>query len=552
MARNAGLAALLAAGVLLATGGWLALRRAGESVPASAPAAKETPTQGDLLVVGIATKPATLLAPFAVTEDESEIASLLTPTLCNTDLRGETVHVPGLADRWEWSPDGKTITFHLKEAKWDDGEPVTATDVAATYALVRDERYASPRREYFERVESVRAIDPRTVTISFGAAYYRQNQLSDVATIGILPARVCAALAPDEARGTPSALRPVGHGKFRIVDVDPEHGWTLERNPAVVSDAVPWLHRVRLRPIEDRGARLNALRSEQIDVMDGVPAEEVDRVRAEGFQVFERTDRSVDYVVWNRRRPLFDDRDVRRALTLAIDRAGMNQAIFRSPVATIREPIGATSPLLADAYARDVVPLPHDPAEAERILEAKGWRRGAGGTREKERVPFRFRLVVNRETAHRTQTATMIQQDLRKVGIDVEIDAVGFSELGDRARRGDFDAAIYGVQAPLQLKQGDLWKSGAPYNFADYRNPEVDHLVDGMREQADRARICEDLKQIQRIVYADQPVTFLRWFGRFVAVGPRFRDFHADALSSLGYLERCWVPLGLQRFDRGE
>lgn len=493
------------------------------------------------LVVGLASSPATLLAPFARLEDEVAASLPITAYLLNVELRRELVHVPAIAERWEASPDGLSITLFLKEARWSDGEPVTAADVVFTYRVIADPRFASPSHDAVSRMrekDPVEALDARTVRFHFRAPYYLQNQLSD-ANVGLLARHAYATLKPEDARGTPGALQPVGHGPFKVARRDAQVGWILERDERVVSTRVPELKQVVLVPFASYDARLHALKAGEIDVLDGLRLDDAAAIRATGeFELIDRGRRFVDFVLWNGKRPLFADRDVRRALTLAIDRDGMNAVLLG---AYGERAVGTVPPLLADASARDVAPLPHDPKEAARLLDAAGWRLGADGIRAKDGRRFAFTLLVNHETARRMQTAVMAQQDLRKIGVDAKVEPMSMSALNELVTSGRYDASIYGLVASLQLKATDVWSSGGSFNFAGYSNAEVDRLTAAQRDETDYSRLCANLREMQRLVHDDQPVTFLCWFSRLTAVRSRFRDLGADALSLLGRLEGCSV-----------
>jgi peptide/nickel transport system substrate-binding protein len=531
---------------------------AGGTAPACAPdpgqdAAASRPVKGGQVVIAMQDAPTTLLEPFATTDSEIHISSLLFPTLTNLEFRGELVHVPALADRFERAADGKSVTFHLKDAAWDDGKPITAADVIFTSRLVGNAEFLSTKREYLERIASVDAIDDRTVRFQFKNAYYYPNQLSD-ANVGVLPEHIYKDLKPAEARGTERAFRPVGHGPFRVLSHEGQSLVVLERNPKVATDRVPWLKRVVFYHIPSADGMRNALLAGEVDAIDTSRLDHVEEILSKGgYRVTMRGQRWIDFVAWNIKNPLLADRDVRRALTMAIDRAGMNSVVFKSaPPGSYSEPVGSVPPALEGAIAKELHPLPFDRAEALKILGRAGWKRGTGGTLEKDGRKFLLKLSVNKETPRRAQTAAMIQQDLREIGVDVEIDAMSFDALRQRAGSREFDAMIFGFGASLQLKQGEVWGTGAPYNLSNYSNPEVDRIVGAVRDEVDPGKIRELLKTLQKIVYDDQPVTFLCWFTRYTVARDCYRDFGASILAPIGDLPGCYVPLKLQKQFVGE
>jgi len=530
------------------------LALAGLATPACSqqPASRPQPSdaaRGDSIIVALQAAPRTLLEPFSTLDDELHIGSLIASSLTNLELRDELIHTPGLAHRWEWSPDGKEITYHLRDAKWDDGAPIRASDVVFTYRLIGDERANSVRREYVSRIEKVEALDDKRVKFTFKTAYYRESQLSDSGEC-ILPEHIYGKLDPQQLYGTDLALAPVGHGPFRVVEHQGNEAFVLERNEAVTTAGVPYLARAIFLKVGDYDARYRKLLAGEIDAMDGIRPEDLEAIQKRGeFDLYDRGQRFVDFVAWNQKRELFQDARVRRALTLAIDREGMIAALLTAGGKVYgKQPIGTVPPVLRSAYADDLKLLPFDPAASEKLLDEAGWTRPSpGAMRARDGKPLAFTLLVNDETPRRRQTARMIQQDLKKVGIAVEVDSMRFDVLQKRMDARDYDAAIYGFSASLQMKQGDTWTTGSAFNFGAYSSPKVDKIAAEISSEMDSARLRNLLKDMQRQIYEDQPYTFLCWFSRFAVVRNRFRNFGANELGFTIALEGCYVPKALQK-----
>jgi peptide/nickel transport system substrate-binding protein len=289
--------------------------------------------------------------------------------------------------------------------------------------------------------------------------------------------------------------------------------------------------------------------------MDGVAPSDVKRVLERGgLRILERRGRNVDFVLWNLRHPILADPEIRRALTLATDRDGYNRRLFGvpTPIEAVLA-IGTVPPLVRGATPEDVRPLPFDPLAAERLLDGRGWRRPApGAVREKEGKALTIQLLVNTETPRRRQTAVLLQQDLARVGVDLRIEELSMAALQPRIVQGRFEGSIWGWVGSLQLKQGDVWRTGSPFNFQGYSNPRVDALVEGLGDEVDGERVRARLRDLQRIVHEDEPVTFLCWFSRIVAVRDRFRNLGSDSLTFVGRVDECFVPRRLQRSLEGQ
>lgn len=520
------------------------------------PAAQDplaVPARGEQIVVGYSDEPSTLLGPFATSDAEINISSLLFPWLTNLELHGELKHVPGMASRWERSADGMSITYFLKDAKWDDGRPVQASDVLFTFQLVSNKEFGSSRFEYTKKVKSVEAVDAKTVKFTFANAYYVDNQMSDV-NVGILPEHIYKKMTAKEVRGSDLAMTPVGHGPFRMVSRQGARLFVLERNEQCVTTRVPLLKRAVFYYTATPDAAKNAILAGETDAMDTSRIEDAADILAKGgYYTISRGLRGVDFVTWNHKNPLFADRAVRRALTMAIDRDGINNSVFRvkSP-GVFAQPVGTIPPVLERAVPRDLAPLVFDRKAAAAALDAAGWKRGSDGIREKAGVKFKFTLLVNSETPRRVQTARMVLQDLREAGIEAVMDEVSWPALNKRMNAREFDAAIYGFSTSLQLKQGEVWSSEAPFNFSSYKNPAADEIINKMREEEEPEKLRASLIELQKIVYEDQPVTFVSWYSRVAVVRERFRNFGADILAFVGGIDKCYVPASLQVKFKGE
>ncbi|MFN0207702.1 MAG: ABC transporter substrate-binding protein [Planctomycetota bacterium] len=540
---------ILILGVLAAMGG-----AASGGRPVTRPVPEEVPARGDQIVIAMLEQPKTLLGPFASSDSETNIASLVFPTLMNLKFNKELEHVPGLAEKYERAADGKTITFYLKDAQWDDGKPIVASDFVFTYKLIANPDFESDKREYLERIESVEAVDAKTIRFKYKNSYYPDNQISD-ANVGVLPEHIYKNLTPAEARGSERAFMPVGHGRFRVASHDGNKLFVLERNPNSKVDNVAYLKRVIFYYTSaSPEAAKNHLLAGDVDAIDTSRVDDAELILSKGgYTGVVRGLRSIDFVAWNIKNPLFADREIRRALTLAINRGGINSDVFNSKQPGVcAEPVGTIPPAMETAIVKDLKPLPFDRLEAARIFDRKGWKLGAGGIREKDGKKFTFKLSVNTDTPRRAQTANMIQQDLRAVGIDVQIDGMAFAALRPRAAAREYDAIIYGFQASLQLKQGEVWNTGAAHNYSNYSSAEVDEIISKVGDENDVTKLRELLKRLQRIVYEDQPVTFLCWYSRITLHRDRYRNFGATVLSSSGDIAGCYVPKALQKMFIGE
>jgi peptide/nickel transport system substrate-binding protein len=450
---------------------------------------------------------------------------------------------PGLAERWEWSPDHRSLTFHLRQgATWSDGTAITADDVRFTWEAQRSPEVGWIYAEIKEAIRDVEVVDAATVRFHFDRVY---TAMFHEAVEGvILPKHAWSALPFAEWRQRPEwfAENLVVSGPFTLGPRQPGQQLTLLRNPRHYDQERPRLDALHFRVLPDKPSQLLAIESGAIDFVSGVPAGEADRLAANADVALHRVwARHFEYLAWNVENPLFADPNVRRALTLAIDRQAIVDTVWRGNAR-----IGF-SPFLARTWATNqaLAPLPYDPAEATRLLAAAGWRDADGdGVLDRDGRPFRFALVTNTGNQPRADTQVLIQAQLAKVGVAVEPRLVEGATLTGDLIAHRFDATIGGWAIDTTMNARYYFHSEEAeggYNFGAYRNPELDRLLVAATEQPDPATAKPILDQIQEILHRDQPYTFLVEPQRLHASRQRLQGVTPDALFVFGSVADWWV-----------
>jgi len=348
--------------------------------------------------------------------------------LLTTLARYDTALVPQpyLARVWTWSPDGTTLVFRLRGGvPWHDGQPTTARDVAWTLNAARDPATGYPRLNDLAGISFVTDRDDSTVVVRFAAP---QRGFPDVLTdLAILPAHLLDSVPNARLRAAAWNDHPVGNGPFRFVAHDPRRRWVFAADSAFPAElgGPPALARFVVVVVDEPTAKLAALTSGEVDFAGIQPA----------HAAFVRRNRRLavlDYplifpygIVLNLRKPPFDDRRVRLALALALDR----KEIVDGYLYGFGDPALGPVPPGVPGY---VAPRPvrADPDSARRLL---------GG----RRIAFELVTVGSGEAA----LEQIIQAQLASVGFDVTIRQLELSAFLDRvsARRHDFDAAVMGT-----------------------------------------------------------------------------------------------------------
>lgn len=398
------------------------------------------------------------------------------------------------------------ILFRLREdVRWHDGAHFNADDVLFTYRMIMDESIASPRRADYERILRVESVDDHTVRV-----VYRQLYSPALAnwTMGIVPKHVL------ENRSSSWWAEnfnrsPVGTGPFKFHNWQSNEFIELRRNEDYVFGP-PHLERVVIRTIPDPLTIRLAFETRQIDFWR-VDPHAVGRFREdERFDFFSAPSRSYSYVGWNLERPLFQDPMVRRALAHAIDVESMiTYLLYGNGV----QSTGIYAPQMWFAN-HDIKPLEYNPEKARRLLAEAGWEPGRDGILRKNGERFAFTLLTNQGNELRKDIMTLVQRDLRQVGIEVRTQIYEFAVFIEQyVNTKDFDAVVLAWSLGLDYDQYQIWHSSQSnprqLNFVSYKNPEVDALLEALRVEYDRDSIIEMAGQLQRIIYEDQPYLFL-------------------------------------------
>jgi peptide/nickel transport system substrate-binding protein len=451
--------------------------------------------------------------------------------------------LPYLAKSWEPSRDGRAVTIVLREdVKWHDGEPVTARDVVFTWETARNPAIGYANADYFDAWEGVEMIDEYTLRFTVRPTAYLMYGWSQVA---ILPEHILGDVPPAEFATHPFGTNaPVGNGPFRFVERVPGDRWVFEANPDFPEElgGRPYVDRYVYRAIPDDVAMVAALRSGEVDLAIDPPPADMARLSADpAFRVLTYAAPRYDFIAWNSRRPMFSDRGVRRALTMAIDRQGLVDAILAGYGEVATGPVGAWH------WAYDAVPsLPFAPDSARAALEAAGWVDSDGdGVREKDGKRFAFTMFATPGGSWR-DIAEVIKANLAAVGVDMSIEireARAIMPLVTRADRS-FDAFLVGWSRDVPLDERQLWACNQieqPFQFTSYCNPAVDAVLDSLTTVSDRDVLDRLVDRYGELIRADQPYTFLYVPQEVAVARVELRDVTVDARGDWNSIADWWI-----------
>ncbi len=446
---------------------------------------------------------------------------------------------PRIASGWTFAPDSLSVTFRLRPWVWSDGEPLTARDVAASFALLTDPVIASPRRGGLANVTAVTALDPATVRYDFRSRRPRTEALF-AAAHALLPAHRTATLEPARVREWPLNQQPLSSGPYRLESWQRNRQVVLTRNERYPGPR-PRLDRLVFRIIPDETSRLIELETGGVDFVDEIPPQAARALAASGRATVLRVGgRLVGQVQWNLRSPLLADRAVRRALSFAIDRAAFIDGLLCGYGAP------AASPIPPCLWAHDASLLPdrHEPQRARDLLDSAGWRDSDGdGVRERDGRRLSLLLITRKGDPVREDGAALIAANLRSVGVEVRPRILEFGAALDEVRQGRFDGYLGYFQPRLVPDPSAQLRSDATdrFNYGSYASAAVDSLLDAALACPDRARAAPLWHRLQRIVAEDAPFAFLFYPETLCGVGPRLRGVRPHVLSPFNNVGEWWI-----------
>lgn len=482
-----------------------------------------------------ANNPKTLLPPVIDNSGARDIDEQLFLRLADIGMSINTVgdadFVPKLATHWEWD-DPKTLVFHLDpRARWQDGVAVTANDVAFSFDAYRDPTLNAAARNSLTRIASVTVRDSLTAVFRFKERY--PTAFYDaVYQMWILPQHLLAQIPRTDWLTAAYGQHPVGDGPYRFTSSVP--GQSVE----LTADSTFYLGRPHIRHliwkiVANLPAAVSNIVTNQADAIEflGPPANIEQAKKAPDVSIIPYPGSSYMYVELNTRangdssepHPILGDREVRRALTLALDRQSMVTSIFGTYAKVPPGPL----PQLWSIWDTTVRTLGFDSAGAARILSAHGWRLGPDGIRMKDSVRLSLSVIFTATSGVRQQYARLMQAQWKAVGVDLQIQPLDQNLIQDRLASGKFDAVIqtFGSDPTPASGIAQHWMRGAPDDYSHWVNDDFDRLVNvATSATVTRAQSQSAWRAALNILNADAPGIWLAAPDNVAAVNSRIAD----------------------------
>ncbi len=513
------------------------------AVPATTAASSSSsavPATGDSLVEGTIGEASTLIPLLATDASSHAVAGQVYNGLIKYDKNLQIVG--DLAETFDISSDGLTITFHLRHGvTWHDGARFTAKDVLYTYQVTIDPKTPTAYAEDFKQVKSITAPDAFTIRVKYGEPF-----APALASWGmnILPAHL---LEGKDITKSPLARKPVGTGPYRFKEWVSGQKIVLEANNDYF-EGRPYIDRFIYRIIPDSSTMYMELKAGAIDLMSLTPVQYARQTQTtrftSRFNKYRYPSSSYLYMGYNLRHPLFGDKRIRQAMTAAINKDELIQGVLFGMGQKAHGPIVPGR----WAYNPAVKDVDYNPKHAAELLAEAGWKeKNSDGILVKDGKPFKFTILTNQGNQQRLMTAQIVQQRLRQVGIDVKIRIVEWAAfLKEFVNKGNFEVVMLAWSISQDPDMYDIWHSSknkpGELNFIGYNNPEVDRLLVEGRNTFDIEKRKRAYFRIQEILADEQPYTFLYVPDALPVVSSRIRGVE-PAPAGIGHNQNHWyVP----------
>ncbi len=478
------------------------------------------PGIGGTYTEGMIGDPRTINPIYAVRDTDRDLSRLLFAGLMTYDSAGNIV--PDLADHINISNDAKIYTIALKNNLfWHDGEPITADDIIFTVHAIQNSQFRSPLRSDWQGV-SVEKISDTSVRFFLRIPYtpFKENL-----TLGILPKHIWQAVTPDQAFLHEANLKPVGSGPYRFDQMKQNKDGSFSRYQVVRNVHYhrqgPFIEKIVFQFFKNEDEEYGAWRRGIIDGYGGVSPLHYSEMSAGKSVVYSLTMPRVFGIFFNpKHASLLEDMALRQAIAYAIDRNEIVQHQKQNKALPVDGPL----PWITSASSTPLYPFDLD--QSRTLLKKAGWKDADGdgllektvikkvsGKNQTTILPLRFTLTTS-DWPDLIETAVILQNQLRRVGIEVIIEKKSFQDLESTIiRPRNFEVLLFGQVYGYEPDPFAFWHStqikDPGLNITFFSDKKVDKILEDIRSTSDAAARANDYQIFSRILSQQLPAVFL-------------------------------------------
>jgi peptide/nickel transport system substrate-binding protein len=467
---------------------------------------------------------------------------------------------PMLAESYTWGSDSLSLRIYLRDnVFWSDGKPVTTEDVvfsfdAYSHPDARSKFHGSFKNFEVDTVEHIvlektfQIISDKELVINF-----RENAVPSFYDIDmpIIPKHKYETIDFKDFETAEINFKPVTNGPYNLENWNKNNSIELRLNKKSFLAEESSVEKIVFKIVPDYNSRITQLKKGEIDFVELLnPDDAKELAESENINIDNVAGREYDYVGWNNidiqkfeskdivPNRFFGSRKVRQALTHAINRKViLDEFLFNFG----RLALSPVTPIFKNSINTEISDYNYNPRLARELLAEDGWHdKNSDGIIEKGKLEFKFDLNIPSGNPRRAYAATIIKNNLKAVGIDVSVKSLELGQFIDNLYEKKMDAWMVGSYVPLPIELKIFWHSNldlAPLNFAAYQNNNIDKIIQALEHKVSEAEKNLMLKDFQKIIHEDQPVTFLYWVDNTIAYNKKIENVNIDPL---GAVHDCW------------
>ncbi|MBI3124710.1 MAG: hypothetical protein HYZ10_09910 [Ignavibacteriales bacterium] len=513
------------------------------------------------VVIGLDSDVTTLNPLYVSREAEANISELIYLALVGYDWdseKGEVISYPLLAKKIEWNGDSSSVLITMRDdIKWSDGDKVTTEDIVYSFDLYSDPKVQSRFYGIFNNYylnqdlsidleKAFKILSPTRLEIKFKPNVPTSTFDFDVP---ILPKHLFKNIKREELATSDIGFKPIGCGPYLLSSWDRNQSIQLVKNAKSVLVNGNTIDKIIFKIIPDYNSRINQLRKGEIDITENISPEDMRDLKSDNDVVtIARRGREYDYLglknVGSEKEnqgsnQLFGNKNIRKALSFALNRESILKEYLLGNGELMTGPI---APIFKSSFNNDLISFKYDLQKAKELLQNEGWKDNDGdGVIEKDGKKFEFTLSIPSGNPLRNYSATIFQNNLKAVGLDVKINTLEPAVFFEKMFNKELEAWIAGWMVPIPLDLKPYWYSDsqiAQANVYGYKNLRVDWLLNNLEKKLTKSENANTLREFQQIIYDEQPALFLFWIDNMVGYNKRIKNMK---INPLGAVQKCWT-----------
>lgn len=516
------------------------------------------------VIVGIPSDVESFNPLYAFSVDEGNISDLLYLGLVQFDWnsqKGDLKAEPMLAKKWEWASDSSYIIFYLRDdVNWTDGVKFNAEDVVFSFDVYSDpdadsRLYGSFKDFYVDSSDhidikkSFEIINPYELKIKFPPQSF--PKLYEL-VFPLIPKHIFEKINRKNLFTSNENFNPVGNGPFMLQKWDKNQSIILKQNINSFLYNEDGVSKLIFKVVPDYYSRITQLKKGEIDIMELIKPDDVsDLKKNSDLTLIPIKGREYDYIGWNNIDPdvynkskkivpnkLFGSAKVRRALTYAINRKEIVSEFLHGYG---QLSVGPVSPIFSQSVDSSLKPFDYNVEKAKELLSENGWKdKDNDGILEKGNTKFKFTLYIPGGNPRRNYASTVVKNNLKAVGIDMDVQTLELGVLIDKMNAKSLNAWMIGWFTPIPIDLKVSWYSDierTPFNFVSYQNKKADEILVEVENRNSLKTINKLYREFQKLIHNDEPVTFLYWIDNLTAYNNKIKNIH---ITPLGVVHHCW------------